>query len=315
MSAPLEQGAGVGSDRTGRRSTVLAVGVVSVAGVALMSPPVEAGLGVWGELARTTGQALTGGAVTGGLLMWVGRRWEDQRVLAGEIVEQRRESAQRVTEEHRTTTAIDLERRRERFQYQLVLGLEPTLAGRNLSGLPLPYIQLPDRDMTQANLGGADLTGANLAGADLTGANLSETNLTGASLHETDFTRSRMDGTILTRAELGGANLTGANLTGARLVDTYLARANLTVANLRAANLRGANLSLAFLSGAYLAGADLTGATLTGAYLTGANLTGTNLAGVKWHPDQPPYWPDEFTPPHNAVDPYHNSPNPATTAG
>ena len=85
-------------------------------------------------------------------------------------------------------------------------------------------------EMPECDLSNADLSGAYLEGADLNYANLSN------------------------------AYLNYANLSGANLSDAYLNYANLSGANLSGANLEGADLSNADLDYAYLSGACLEGA-------------------------------------------------------
>jgi uncharacterized protein YjbI with pentapeptide repeats len=70
-------------------------------------------------------------------------------------------------------------------------------------------------------------------------------------------------------------------------------------------NFPGIDLGGKDLSGFYLADRTFSGADLTGAGLDRANLSGAidlgsaTLDHVKWHPEHPPTWLEDFAPPPN----------------
>ena len=115
------------------------------------------------------------------------------------------------------------------------------LAGANLAGAILDFIDLTNVDFT-----GAILNLANLSGSDLTNANL-----TSANVNQANLTDSVLAGANLTDAELNGADLTNANLTDA----------NLASASLLDVNIDNANFSNAILTGVVSSG--LTGSPAT----------------------------------------------------
>ncbi|MGH1492152.1 MAG: pentapeptide repeat-containing protein, partial [Acidimicrobiales bacterium] len=164
------------------------------------------------------------------------------------------------------------------------------LAGANLAGANLAGAYLDRAYLAEANLAGANLDGADLAGANFDRANLDDVNLDRANL-----TGAHLTGADLTRAYLTGADLTGANLDGAKLAKANLAAADLTDANLAWVKLPDTDLTAAGLTRANLSDADLTDTDLIR-----ADLTETNLTRVKWDPNFPPTWPEDFTPPQNA---------------
>jgi len=166
----------------------------------------------------------------------------------------------------------------------------------NLSGAFLSRVNLQDADLAYANFSAANLSDALLARAKLDLANLTETDLRGAdmslcSLNEADLTGATLDGATLSGASLVEANLNkaaaervalnGANLERANLVEGNFSYANLERANLNGANLGWANLSKVNLEKANLAEANLSGTNLDDARLHGANLTGAFLFGAR----------------------------------
>lgn len=127
------------------------------------------------------------------------------------------------------------------------------------SGSTFTGIDLRNRPLSDAYIGGKHLSDADLRGAHLDGAVLSH-----STLRNTDFHGSA---TNLSNADLSYADLTGADLRSVRLQG-----ADLTEANLRDARLAGAQLQGAMLEGTHLEGADLRGANLRSAVLLGAHL-------------------------------------------
>lgn len=175
---------------------------------------------VGGEAPLAIGSALLTGAALGAVAVL----WENS-------LENARVRDQDEREKQRLAEQAELEERRIRSQYQMTLGLEPSLAGRSLAGLDLRRIRLPGRNMHKVNL-----SMATLDRADLRGANLQFAVLKGAYAEWAEF-----DGAVLRGADLTGAFLINASFVGA--------------------DFRGANLDEADLGGADLAGADLAGAT------------------------------------------------------
>jgi hypothetical protein len=136
-------------------------------------------------------------------------------------------------------------------------------------------IDLSNRHLAGAQLGGADLAGAMLDKTDLTGAMLSGANLTEAMLNKAALTHAELSQATLTGARLNEADLTRAVFLGADLTDAWLYEADLT-----SAWLGGAHLTRAWLSGAHLTGARLSYVDLIGAWLDGADLTSADLGGA-----------------------------------
>lgn len=166
----------------------------------------------------------------------------------------------------------------------------------NLSGAFLSRVNLQDADLSYANFSTANLSDALLSRAKLDLANLTETDLRGAdlslcSMNEADLTGAVLEGATLSGASLVEANLSkavaeraafnGANLERANLVEANLSYANLERATLNGANLGWVNLSKVNLEKANLAEANLSGANLDDARLHGANLTGAFLFGAR----------------------------------
>ena len=103
--------------------------------------------------------------------------------------------------------------------------------------------------------------------------------------------------------DLKGIDLVGQDLSGFLLAERDLTGANLGRTNLSDAILVGSDLPDVNLAGSNLTDANLSNATLDGAFLGGATLSGTKLRGVKWSPERPPVWPENFDPPENALAP------------
>lgn len=91
-------------------------------------------------------------------------------------------------------------------QFRLTLAISKDLEGLD-PPLPLAGLNLPDKNLDQAQLAGEDLTDTNLAGSSLRNANLQGANLEGANLYRAD-----LEGALLTGADLDDANLASANL-------------------------------------------------------------------------------------------------------
>ncbi|WP_455205938.1 pentapeptide repeat-containing protein [Kaarinaea lacus] len=205
-----------------------------------------------------------------------------------------------------------------REQGEAVVNLEKIdLSGAMLYRAHLSGLQMPNANLTGANIIDSGLVDTNLRGADLSNAYLCRTDLTGADLAKARLRNAQLsiclDDANLAAADLAGADLSGARLTNADLTNANLSGANLMEANLERSNLSGvnlsqANLSCANLSGtklhesivadtatanhstkkikanlsrAHLAGANLTEADLSNANLTHADLSDTNL--IKTH--------------------------------
>ena len=83
----------------------------------------------------------------------------------------------------------------------MVRAINGNLPNTNLSGADLSYTNLYD-----ANLSGTDLSYANLYGSDLRNANLS-----GANLYGSDLRNANLSGTDLRSSELGNAALSGVH--------------------------------------------------------------------------------------------------------
>jgi uncharacterized protein YjbI with pentapeptide repeats len=138
-----------------------------------------------------------------------------------------------------------------------------SLSGANLSKVFLPYISLPEVDLSRAKLVEVDFSGACLAKSKLKFANFNKASLVNSRLYEADLT---------------GASLIEAQLNWAKLDGAILLNAKLDRANLRKATLRGVYLPKASLVGAILTEADLTNAEgLEQANLSGARFCRTTM--------------------------------------
>jgi uncharacterized protein YjbI with pentapeptide repeats len=96
-------------------------------------------------------------------------------------------------------------------QFRLTIGLSKDLEGLD-PPLSLAGLNLPDKNLDQAELAGEDLTDTNLAGSSLRNANLRRANLEGANLFRAD-----LRGALLTGADLDDATLASANLRDATI--------------------------------------------------------------------------------------------------
>ena len=154
------------------------------------------------------------------------------------------------------------------------------LSGADLSGADLTGAWLEGADLSGANLSGANFSGAHLKGAKFVGANFTHVNLSGADLSGVNLNSVTLRGVDLSKAKLEAATLKDADLRGATLAGAVLSRANLTGANLAGADLNDARGSGVDLRHSDLSGANLSGTRLGFAYLMGANLSGSNLTGA-----------------------------------
>jgi uncharacterized protein YjbI with pentapeptide repeats/endonuclease YncB( thermonuclease family) len=160
------------------------------------------------------------------------------------------------------------------------------------SGGPFTGIDLRNKDLSGAYIGGKHLSDADLRGVDLDNAVLSHSTLRNTDFHgsatdlsNADLSFADLSGADLRSVRLNGADLTEANLRDARLAGAQLRDATLEGAHLEGADLRGADLRSAVLLGAHLQQALLIDADLGDAELTGdlrpAGLKGAALSGVK----------------------------------
>jgi Pentapeptide repeats (8 copies) len=106
-------------------------------------------------------------------------------------------------------------------QFRLTIGLSKDLEGLD-PPLPLAGLNLPDKNLDQAELAGEDLTDTNLAGSTLRNANLQGANLQGANLYRADLRGALLTGTDLDDANLASANLRDTTIYGAQGVDLGL---------------------------------------------------------------------------------------------
>lgn len=142
-----------------------------------------------------------------------------------------------------------------------------TLSGADLRKASLSYANLENASLDKANLRAADLMAASLGGAGFTGANLREADMTcGGAIHSE--TGQEIEPTFC--VDLQYAWLDDTDLRNAKMSDADLREANLAGADLRHADLRRADLRRADLTNADFRGAKLTGAKLQGAKQTGA---------------------------------------------
>ena len=112
-------------------------------------------------------------------------------------------------------------------------------------------------DHCLTSLAGADLTGADLRYLQGWKIDFREANLTAAALQEAALRQGRLDGALLVWAHLDGAQLQDAKLTGAILREAIAPEVHLEGADLRYAFLRKADLAGAEVSDARLDNADL----------------------------------------------------------
>lgn len=144
---------------------------------------------------------------------------------------------------------------------------------QSLRGKVLPFANLDDADLRDADLAGTFLGDASLVDADLRDANLADAFLGEANLVDADFWNAD-----LADVDLWNADLADADFRNADLADAYLVNADLTGVFLQEADLSNAYLQNVDLIGAFLEDADLAGADLQDADLADAYLWDTDLA-------------------------------------
>ena len=142
-------------------------------------------------------------------------------------------------------------------------GVEPELAGADLS---------------RSDLSGADLSETDLRKANLRESNLQEAKLIKTDLREADLRRASFNLANLSEANLSEAVLKEADLSEAVLKKSYLIRADLVGADLFEADLEKADFRWAFLIGTNLERANLTRADFRWAYLIEARLGEADLS-------------------------------------
>ncbi|MFC8095221.1 pentapeptide repeat-containing protein [Streptomyces sp. NPDC057301] len=194
-----------------------------------------------------------------------------------------------------------LARRRPERDSGTIIDLTYTdLRGLRFTGkasINLPEVDLSDADLRWATLSGADLRKASLSYANLESAYLDEANLRAADLAGASLGGARFTGANLREADMtcGGGipSETGeaepafcVDLQYAWLDDTDLRNARMSNADLREATLAGADLRHADLRHADLRRADLTNADFRGAKLTGAALQGAKRTGARGLPKE-----------------------------
>jgi uncharacterized protein YjbI with pentapeptide repeats len=146
-------------------------------------------------------------------------------------------------------------------------GVDPLLAGSDLSEIDLSGCNLAGLDLTECDLYRSNLVRSDLKLTQLRGADLSHANLDDVDAYKADLT-----GAFLTEARAEGADLSAVDFTGADLRGCRLAGANLS----------GCNLTRARLNHADLHGVSLVDGVLNDANFTQANLTETNLTGSRY---------------------------------
>jgi uncharacterized protein YjbI with pentapeptide repeats len=152
------------------------------------------------------------------------------------------------------------------------------LAGENLYGMNLTYI-----DLSEAILDNAYLKDAKLDNSNLKLARLREIDLTAASLLNANLTKADFGtGAKLEVAQFHGAHLEGAGLKKARLHAAGL-RADLSHAVMDSADLHDADVLGAKMVGTKLMGANLRNVTLERAVLIRTKLMGANLTKANLH--------------------------------
>jgi hypothetical protein len=105
------------------------------------------------------------------------------------------------------------ESRTKEEQFRLTLAISKDLEGLD-PPLPLTGLNLPDKNLDQAQLAGEDLTDTNLAGSSLRNANLEGASLEGANLYRADLTGALLTGADFDDATLASANLRDASIYG-----------------------------------------------------------------------------------------------------
>jgi uncharacterized protein YjbI with pentapeptide repeats len=110
---------------------------------------------------------------------------------------------------------------------QRALAAEGSLAGADLSNLPLAGLDFTARDLTGTKWGQADLRGATFTQCDLAGADFAAAQLNGAvfrscQLQEAVFAGSALAGVHFSSCDISGATFTDAGISGLTLEDVRL---------------------------------------------------------------------------------------------
>jgi uncharacterized protein YjbI with pentapeptide repeats len=183
------------------------------------------------------------------------------------------------------------------------------LAGLDLSGSNMAFVDFSRLDLTGVHLHKADLSGATFTKATLKKADLSEALLYGATLSSANLEGATLRGSHLTNHPEDKI-YTAANLAGAYLKDVNLSQALLSGADFsnasfygstpvgqgtctinsdgftnRCASAAGATLNNTQFAGAYLYGVDFTNTTIQGVQFANAVLIGSNFTGAALSPD------------------------------
>jgi len=91
----------------------------------------------------------------------------------------------------------------------MVRAINGDLPNINLSGADLSYANLHDANLSGADLSGANLNVVDLSYANLYGSDLRNANLSGANLYGSDLRNANLSGADLSSSELGNAALSG----------------------------------------------------------------------------------------------------------
>ncbi|MDF3142078.1 MULTISPECIES: pentapeptide repeat-containing protein [unclassified Streptomyces] len=213
---------------------------------------------------------------------------------AGSSIKSLKEPLAAGRDDHRLKADVEaaiatLARRRPERDSGTIIDLTHTdLRGLRFTGkasINLPEVDLSDADLRWVTLSGADLRKASLSYANLERAYLDEANLRAADLAGASLGGATFTGATLREADMtcggGISSETGetepafcVDLQYAWLDDTDLRNAKMSNADLREATLAGADLRHADLRRADLTNADFRGAKLTGAELQGAKRAG-----------------------------------------
>ncbi len=132
-----------------------------------------------------------------------------------------------------------------------------------------PNANLPYTDLTQAYLINANLTDAFCPYAIFTNADLSQANLSDIYLISANLTDANLTDAVVQRANLG--DTTSRGFTSAQLYST---------ASYKAKNLAGIGLDSNEMSGWNFAGQNMAGAMSRNSTLSGADFSQANLAGA-----------------------------------
>ena len=159
-------------------------------------------------------------------------------------------------------------------------GVEPELAGADLSRFDLSGADLSEADLRKAKLREANLQEAKLIKTDLRDADLRRASFNLANLSEANLSEAILREADLSEAVLKKAYLIRADLVGADLFEADLAKADFRWAFLIGTNLERANLARTDFRWAYLIDAKLGEADLSEANLIEANFSRADLKRV-----------------------------------